>query len=252
MKLASRVKHLAFFGLLLSLGCASGQKDKDVAVLHLNLGTSLLANGNYRASLKELLLAEKLDSSNPIVQNNLGLNYFMLEQAALAEKHLQKAVDISSEYSDAHNNLARVLIDLARYDEAQAHARKVLSDLTYPQPEKAWINLGLSYFAQRKFQNALAPFQKAVKLDQQNCLANTMLGRTQYELAHFREAARVLDWGAKYCEASRFDEPLYYAGLAYYKAGDRERGIARMETLLKIYPQGKYATQANSMRKIME
>ena len=233
-------------------GCATGPSKKEQGQLHMNLGTSMLAKGNYRASLVELREAAKLDPSSPSIQNNLGLNYYLLEQPILAEKHLRKAVELDANYSDAHNNLSRVLIDLGQFDEAQLHAKKVIDDLTYPQPEKAWLNLGLSYFSQRKFDRATASLEKASRLDPKNCLAFTLLGRTQFELGKFHEAARILDSGSKYCKQQGFDESLYYSGLAYFKAGDRDRAIARLDELVKNFPDGRYKKQAESMRKLME
>jgi type IV pilus assembly protein PilF len=241
-----------FLALSLLVGCSSGPSKKDRAILHLNMGTSLLNNGNSRAALRELRQAEKYDSDNAIVQNNLGLAYYMLEETVLAEKHIRKAIEISDEYTDAHNNLSRVLIDLGRFEDAQKHAKTVIKDLTYSSPEKGWINLGLSYFFQKKYKQSLVPFQKALKYDEKNCFAQTMMGRSYFELEQFQEAARVLDWGSKYCTESGTDEPLYYAGLAYYKAGEKEKALARMDDLLRLHPHGKYAAQASSMRKLME
>lgn len=239
-------------GLLLVTGCTSSTKKKHQAALHLNLGASMLTRGNYRGALYEIRQAEKLDPSSPPVQNNLGLVYYLLDQPQLAEKHLLKSIQLDPNFSDAHNNLARVLIDLGKFDESQQHAKKVIDDLTYPSPEKAWLNLGLSYFTQRRFDRAVPPLEKAATLDPNNCMAHTLLGRTQYEIGKFKEAARLLDSGIKHCKSGMYDEPLYFSGLAYYKVGEREKALARLDELMKNYPQGRFRKQAEAMRKLME
>lgn len=242
-----------FASLVLALlaGCSSSEKRRNRADLHLNLGTSFLQNGNFRAALKELRTAADLDPKNETVQNNLGLSYFLLEQPKLAEQHLRRAIDLKSDYSDAHNNLARVLVALHNYEEAQKHAQIVLKDLTYPEPQKAWYNLGLSYFAQDNFRSAAGAFQRYVKAEQQNCSGYLYLGRSYMGLKDYEESLRLLDWASKNCTQSDKQEALYYSGLAAYHSGQKEKASARFDELTKKFPNSKLSQQAIALRKNM-
>ena len=114
------------------LGCASWQnQNKEKSLLYMQLGISQIDGEDYPNALKSLLEAEKLDSTNPVIQNNLGLTYFLRERYDLAEKHLTKAVNLDPKYSDARNNLARVLIEQTKYVAAEKELKIVLNDLTY-------------------------------------------------------------------------------------------------------------------------
>src|SRR3954470_15265831 len=130
------------FTALFLVACTS-PAHKEESRLHLQLGTSYLQNGRYPDALRELWLAEKDDPENSMVQNNLGLTYFIREKNNLAEQHLRRAVELDSHYSEARNNLARVLIEQKKYDVAISELNRVLNDLTYNDAPKALTNMGL-------------------------------------------------------------------------------------------------------------
>lgn len=235
---------------LLMCACVSAHR-KEEALLHLQVGSSFLREGRYPDALRELLLAEKADPSNPIVQNNLGLVYFIREKNELAEKHLQKAIDLQSNYTDALNNHARVLIEMKKYDRAVSELQKVLKDLTYSEGDKALTNLGLAYFRQGKYNEAKKYTSQAIRLNRNSCLAYTLYGRSQLELGEFNPAANSLDAAVVICKPASFDEPHYFSGLAYDKAGDKQKAIARLEEVIRLYPAGKYTRKAQAMLNLI-
>ncbi len=231
---------------LLLTACASSNH-KEEALLHLEMGSSFLQSGRYPEALRELLLAEKADTSNPIVQNNLGLVYFIREKSDVALKHLRRAVDLKSDYTEARNNLARVLIELSQYDKAISELKVVLKDLTYVDTSKAFTNMGLAYFRRGQYTDAKKYLSQALKTNRENCLAYTLFGRSQMELGDTKAAASSLDSAVVLCQPVEFDEPHYFAGLAYNKLGEREKAIARLEEVVKLYPSGKYNRKAQEM-----
>jgi Tfp pilus assembly protein PilF len=232
--------------------CGTTQKNREEAELRLRLGTSLLEKQNYPSALRELMNAEKLDPKNEIVQNNLGLAYYLRGRSDLAEQHLLEALRLKPDYSDAHNNYAVILIDTARYAEALAHLQKVTSDLTYQNPARAWVNMGRAYFLKGDYRAAKEKFLEAIKLDRDNCQAHTFYGRSLLELADYPGAARSLDNAVMICKPAKFDEAHYFSGLSYYKLGRTSDAVARMEEVIKINPEGAYARKAESLLKLMK
>lgn len=231
--------------------CASSQRKRDEADIHLRIGTAMWQQGNYPGALRELLTAARLDPKNAVIQNNLGLAYFTRERFDLAAEHIGRAIDLKPEYSEARNNYGRTLIELGRYDEAISELNKVMADLTYDSPTKALVNLGLAYFRKGEYRAAKVKLAEALKIDRENCLGQTLYGRTFLELAEFDSASKVLDNAVIICRASQYDEPHYYSGLSYYKLGRTSSAIARMEEVIKLYPQGQYAKKAQSLLKLM-
>lgn len=236
-------------GILTS--CATSAKDEKRAELLLSSGTGYFLKGNYPAALRELLDAEKLDPKNPVIQNNLALVYLVRDRLELAEKHIRRALEISPKFADARNNLGRVLIEQGRIDEAIRELNIVLDDLTYGQPQKAYSNLGLAYFRKRNFTQARDKFAEAVKLQREDCLAQTYYGRSLFELGDFTNASITLDNAVELCKNAQPDEPQYFSGISYYKLGQTEKAVARMEEVIRVYPKGKYAKKAESMLQIM-
>jgi Tfp pilus assembly protein PilF len=231
--------------------CATSGKDREEADLRLRLGTGYLQDGNYPQALRELLEAEKLDPRNAMVQNNLGLAYFFRERYEIAADHLKNAISLEPKYSEARNNYARVLIELTRYDQAIRELKIVLDDLTYADPAKAWVNMGLAHFQKGDFSTARERFATAIQNDRNHCLAHTYYGRSLLELGELQTAAAALDNAVVVCRPVRYDEPHYFSGLTYYKLGRASSAIARMEEVVKLYPEGRYAKKAESMLKLM-
>lgn len=234
---------------LLCAACSSftSRQDEELAKLHLQNGTSQLTNGNFPQALSELLRAESLDSSNPVIQNNLGLAYFFRERPDLAEIHIRKAIKLDSKYTDAYNNLARVLIERGKYPEAAQYAQIAIQDLTYPNPEKPLINLGIAQFKLSQFAAAKRTFQKSLDYQRDNCLAQSYYGRSLFEMKDFKRSSEALDRAASFCQQSQFDEPQYYSALSYYQLGKTQQAESRFEGLIKLYPQGRYYEKAKSM-----
>lgn len=234
-------------------GCATFSDDsKERADLHMQIGTSYYDQGDYASALKELLEAEKLDPKNALVENNIGLTYFMREKYDLAEKSLRKALEIKPTYSDARNNLGRVLVERGKYAEAEDELKKVIADLTYSGAGRAWTNVGLARFNQKNFVGARDAFSKAVLESREDCIANAYYGRTFFELGDYTKAAEALDRAVSFCQRQMYDEPHYYAALAWYRLGDKDRAYARLEQVSKLYAEGKYRQKARAMMDLIK
>jgi len=237
--------------LFLTASCASFSERKEKSDLHLQLGISYFDNANYPMALNEFLKAEQLQSNDPVVQNNLGLTYFMREKYELSEKHFRRAISIEPRFTDARNNLARLLIEKKQYDEAEKELRTVLNDLTYTGLEKAYINLGLSHFHQKKYDLAKTSFLKAIEQQQDSCVANNYYGRSLFEMTDYKRALVALERAISFCQKSYFDEPHYFSALTLYRMGEKDKSISRLQEVIKLYPQGRYQDRSRAMIDII-
>jgi type IV pilus assembly protein PilF len=242
------------FAMSVWTGCAGPQKGSDhKANMYLKLGTSQIEAGDYPKALRNLLDAENIDPDNPYVHNNLGLVYFFRDHLPLAEKHLRKAISLDSKFTDAKNNLGRILTEKGDYKGALQILNEAFKDLTYDQPAKIIFNLGLVHFKQKNYLLARPQFEKAIQLGQENCLTENYLGRTYFENREYERATLALDRAVGYCQTIQFDEPHYYSALAYYQIGNKSKAEARLQEVLKLYSQqGRYQEQARSLLQTLQ
>jgi len=235
------------------MGCASKTKEtRERAALHMQIGTGYLSKGLYPQAMTELLRAEELDSTNPYIQNNLGIAYYVRARPKQAEAKFREAIRLEPRFSDAKNNLARALIDQKRYSEAIRLLQDVEGDLTYQFPEKTLSNLGMAYFEQGNYRKAGEYLERSMQIRRESCTTANYYGRTLYETKKIREAAQVLDQAIEYCRTTKFEDPIYFSAMSYFSLGEKEKTRARIEELLKEYPKSKYVAKAKGMLELLE
>lgn len=243
---------LIFVVVLILSGCRTFQANQEKAVLHQANGQALYQNESYSLALKEFLIAEENDPESSSIQNNLGLTYFMKERYETAVKHFEKAIKLDPKFTDARNNLARTYTEVGRYQDAEKMLTLVLNDLTYPAQERAYINMGLNFFNQKKFGPAKDNFLKAINIQPDNCFAHTYYGRSFFEMHSYESSISALDKAVEFCQKLMIDEPHYYSALSYYRLGDKQKSITRFEEVVKLYPNGKYADRSKGMLNIIK
>jgi Tfp pilus assembly protein PilF len=237
----------------LMAGCAQRQEQiKARAQLHLQIGSSHLAQGNYPAALAELLKAEELDPKNPIIQNNLGIAYGVRGRNKEAEDHYLHALAIDPGYADARSNYARLQIDQKKYADALKNLAIVENDLTYPAPEKILSLMGMAYFYQSRYKQAEDYLSRAMNARRESCVTSNFYGRTLFEEHKLDDAAGILDLAIENCRQSKFEEPLFFSAMTYYSLGEKEKSKARIDELLKNYPRSAYLTKAKGLLNLLE
>lgn len=241
-----------FLMVFSTLGCSTlSREDEEKARLYLKVGSSQLENRDYPNALKSLLEAERLNPDEPMIQNNLSLAYLMRDRLDLSETHVRKALALKPDYTEAKNNLGRLLTERGRPREALPILESAAMDLTYEKPARITLNLGIAHFKLKDYKKAREYFSKTLDFGRDNCMAQNYLGRSYYEVNDYKRASEILDLAVGFCKTSQFDEPHYFSALAYYQLGDRIKAEARLEEVLRIYSQGKYQDQAKSLLETM-
>lgn len=218
----------------------------------MQIGTGYLSKGLYPQALIELLKAEQLDPKNPLILNNLGLAYYVRGKTKTAEEKFRAAIRELPNFSDAKNNLGRVLIDTQRSREAVRILSDVEGDLTYEAPEKTLSNLGMAYFEMGQYQKAEEHLARSLELRRDNCATANYYGRTLLEMKRLEQSATALDQAIEFCRISKFEEPIYFSAMSYFSLGEREKSRARLQELLKDYPKSKFVAKAKGMLELLQ
>jgi tetratricopeptide (TPR) repeat protein len=87
-----------------------------------------------------------------------------------AEQMLRKALEISPRLAKTHFFLATVIKSYGRYDEALEHLRVTLAQ--YPRDRVVLNQTGRVLFLKRQYKEAIAEFQKALKIDPEDLQAH--------------------------------------------------------------------------------
>jgi type IV pilus assembly protein PilF len=240
----AKICNITLFFLLISSCTSFWNRDEKVSQLHLNLGISLLARGEYPGAIKELLIAEDLDGSNPAIYQNLGLAYAGRGRFDLAAKNIEKAISIDSKYTEAHNSLAAVYIEMGKFTEAEKTATVGLKDLTYERPDRLYLTLGVSLFWQKRYTDAVAQFSKSLEIKRTDCAGNTWAGRAYFELNQFQKASQFFDRALGSCDSQQIPDALFHGGWALFKLGSRELAKERWQRLITEHPDSRNSEKA--------
>lgn len=242
--------------LFVNWGCATADgvdsNRKKSAELKMEIGVSHLERNNLPMALKELLAAAELDPNNHLIQNNLGLVYFIREKNELAAKHFARAFAINPQFTEAKNNLARVYIETQQFNKAALLLDQVLADLTYTNTYSANFNYGLLFFNQRDFNQAKPYFFKVLNENSNDCYAQVYYSRTLIETGKIQLAADQLDKAARLCVYSQNDEAHFYAAIAQYRLGHKAKAVEKFQELKKLFPDGRNFTKASQMIDLIQ
>lgn len=136
-----------------------------------------------RQALEHALKAVDLDDENADADHLIGLIYLdfcrrtpdecRLEDAA---KYTRRAIELRSEYREAKNTLAVILIHQKKYAEAIALLQPLTQDILYQTPEIAWGNLGLAYLEKGDTDRAIDALKRSVAAQPAFCVGFYRLG----------------------------------------------------------------------------
>ena len=248
----NRLVVLIFVLNLFSCATKNSAEKNETADLHLQIANEFLKKENYPLALKELLIAEDLSPSNPAVQANLGLVYFMRERYELAEKHYKKAISLKPDFTDAKNNLSRAYIEIGQYKLGEALLKNVLADLTYTDFPKAYANYGVLEFKRKNYTESITYFKKSLERDRENCFTQVFLGRSYLELKDVGIAVLQLDRAIPFCQQIDSDEAHYYSAIALYRDNQKDKAKFRFEELVRLFPSGYNIEKAQKMLELLK
>ncbi|HDI59102.1 MAG TPA: tetratricopeptide repeat protein [Desulfobacteraceae bacterium] len=238
---------------LVLMACTTGQVDPVARAAALrDLGEAHLVDGAPRAALRELLEAERLNSSDPRVHNLLGLAYDELDRLDLADQHFSRALELKPDFSEARNNLAVVLLKQGQYAAAIDHLERILEDLLYPTPQLAACNLGWAYYrtgrqqkAEQAYRLALSHYKQGVAQDQTFIRALVGLGRVLLAQNRAEEAVAPLQTAAGLVPGRA--EIQFELGRAYAAVGDTNNARYALGKVIELAPDSDWAKKARDL-----
>jgi len=214
-----------------------------------NIAGAYIGQKKYTEALRELLEAEKLFSDDPLLQNDLGLVYLEKERPDLAVQHFKKALDLKPDYSAAKNNLGVAYLKNEQWDEAITCFKELSENLLYTTPQNPLVNMGLSYYHKKEFdqsekyyKKALGLYDDGLKKDVAYIKALHGLGLNYMVTGRTREAVVMLEKAVQF--EPRIAELHFDLGRAYTLVQDYPKAVRAYNKVIELVPERLIAREA--------
>ena len=189
-----------------------------MAPFHSNLGTSLRSLGRFAEAEACYRRAIELKPDYPDPHNHLGTTLRDLERTAEAEASYREALRLRPDYGDAHNNLGNLLRETKHPVEAEEHYRLALRLIppTHPSIALALRNLAAVLNDQERHNEAEAACRAALERapaasEAQELHATTLRELLQFDVAEpaaLRAIALAPDIPSHYIEQARLRQEM--------------------------------------------
>ncbi|MFC1494397.1 tetratricopeptide repeat protein [Thermodesulfobacteriota bacterium] len=229
-----------------SCGATTGninKKDKSLALR--KMGFSLFQQGKAREGLATLLKAEKIDPSNPDLQQEIALVYQDIDEYDLALNHFKKAIQLKPDFSEAYNNLGVLYSEKGKFKEALESFDKAVSNILYTTPHFAYHNMGLVYYRIKDNKKAIDYYNKAIEQAPYYVDAYIDLGIV-YENTGKYEDAILINKKVMHLIPESMETHLNIAKI-YLKAGHDKKAVEELQSIISTDPRHPAARKAMEM-----
>lgn len=250
--------------------------DDRLPVVYVTLGRIHDSDGKFDLALQEFQRALQLDPRNADALIGIAHAYESAGRPADAEAAYKKAIALRPDYWDGYNNLGVFYDGQNRYQEAIAQLRHAV-DLTpdnarvylnlgavyidsgdpkrFPEAEQAlkksielgptypaYANLGYLYIHERKYAEAAATVEKALKLNDKDFLVWGNLALAYQGLNQKEKVSAARDQELALLEKAVASNPRdgqmqAYLGLVYAQKKLRDKALPRLQSALVLAPE---------------
>ena len=224
--------------LALGMGCAGGQKKKELneiqnADWYYQSGAGYFESNQVPLAIRELHIALEKDPKHVRAHYLLGYIYMGRRQYSKAVQHFKTAVEVEPTFHDAVNSLGACYLALGRWQEALELFERLLEEPLYTSPELAHNNAGWAHYNLKQYNRALEHFQMATFLKPQFCLGFNNLGLTQTAMSQRAEAVRSYRKAIELCPAN-YAEPHFHLAKLLLDYGEMGQARAHFERCTEL------------------
>ncbi|MEQ8272172.1 MAG: tetratricopeptide repeat protein [Deltaproteobacteria bacterium] len=201
-----------------------------------DIGTQHLAQGAYAEAIRAFQVALDMDDQHRDALRGTALAYRQLGILDESEKFYRASIEVAPDWSIPKNELAVVLLQTRRCEEAKPLLEAVLKDIFYPTPQFADHNLAKAMACLGDTEGAIDRLEKLVLKYPKFCLGYLTLAQMSAELKRHETVISSCDDFVYQCleddAIKKFvpaeDSDLCYLrkGLAYAELGDLESARA--------------------------
>ncbi len=245
MKLKNLVVISIFLCPLFLLSCTNTPWHRDQADASLKKGMALIEAEQYLGALKELMEADKNAPNDAVINYYLGIAYLGRGLKNLAMEKFQKAVSLKHDYSEAHNYIGILYMDMGQWEQAISFFDKALKNYLYANPEHALLNSGWAYYNLQNYEKAMSCYQQALRQDKLAILQPDI--EKNIGLVYVKQS-KLAQAKVHFEKSVALNPSLYdahfFLGETYLNIRDTENAKKSFHQVIKLVPQSPFAQKA--------
>ncbi|NOY94545.1 MAG: tetratricopeptide repeat protein [Deltaproteobacteria bacterium] len=207
------------------------------------MAATLRQEGSVPAAIERLRRAIELDPENAEAELLMGYVHMERNDAAAAEEHLKRGVDLliaagreGATLAEARNIWGLSLVTLGRCDDALEPLRAAATDELNRAPHLAWGNLGLAQICLGDDEAALQALREAVQAQPRFCVGYFRMGQVFFAQERLDDADRALTEAldADPSCGESYQEAYALRGEVRARLGRREDAISDFEHCVEL------------------
>jgi len=202
---------------------------------------------NTQQAYIDFLKAIEISPNNKKAHYALGHVHTQRQDYAKAIEAFKKAISLDENYSEAHNYLGKIYETMGKDTEAISAYQGALKNIQYATPQLPYWNMGMIYFRQKKYDDALEAFQQTRKFEPVNGVVLAKIGETYTKQG---EMDKALFFYKEAVTLAPTDHMAHYRLASFYfEKGPRTLAIEGFNKVISLSPQ---SSEAESSRKRLE
>lgn len=245
MKLNKRNLLFLILCSIFLVSCTNTPWHREQADVFLKKGMALIEGGQYIGALKELSEADKYAPNDPVINYYLGVAYHGRGLRDLALERFQNAASLKEDYSEAHNYIGAIYMDMGQWEKAIVSFDKALKNYLYTTPALALYNSGWAYYNLQNFDMAMSRYQQASQQDRGGLLQPQIeknIGLIYIKRSNLVQAREHLE------KAVQLNPSLYdahfFLGEIYLKIRDKANAKKSFLQVIALAPQSPFGLKA--------
>lgn len=270
---------MAVFMSVLIFSCSSGDKKEHLKEkitdtkpivspiisdnVNISKGNDLFLKGQFQNAIQ--FYQQGLAQNRAVAFYNMGVSYYLLGDIVSSEDAFRQAVKENPDFKEAYANLAVVLIQTGKLDEAEKYVRQLLKD---DNSAKMLVNMANIYLRRGETAKAAEYYQVAIKKGENSKYVMSNYAYFLMTVGEYKTGISILenlpvkDYTDYYNLASAYynegmyqqaarnittalgsyntEEALNLAALSYFGMGDYNGAIRYLTTLISKHPTEDY------------
>ena len=228
-------RSLAVLLLLSTSGCAAffgraiSESDRSLALIHRDRAGLQLQRGQVELAIREYQNSIEINPYDP--EAHFGYAEALRRKGLRepAEDAFREAISLDPAHHDAKINLAVLMMETGRYDEAIARFDDLLRDPTFLNPARGYLNRGWAHYRAGRPDAARRDLREAIVRDGALFQPHLNLGIVLYEQGETVEAIAQFERTLEILKPQTAEYARWAEAEAHFRLGQAYVKLAKLE-----------------------